>query len=171
MTFSYELGRPSLHFVKNHPAPTICTKPPMPRPRKTRLVRSGPSWPTHPIWLLRLAGERLQGGSHCRNTRLFPVPGRSWHTPLPVARRQTAFESVERSLPRSPGEPPTTIYGPAAQSKLLPTMQTSPPTYSAGLENRPVNLFSDLMRHHTGASLASAPCLAHNDAGPRPRRP
>ena len=27
------------------------------RPRKTRLVRSGPSWPTHPIWLLRLRGR------------------------------------------------------------------------------------------------------------------
>jgi len=53
----------------------------------------------------------------------------------------------------------------AAQSKLLPTMQTAPTTNSAGLENRPVNLFSDLMRHHTSAPPASTPCLAHNDAG------
>src|ERR1700693_2047789 len=29
----------------------------MPRPRETRLVCSGPSWPTHPIWLLRLRGR------------------------------------------------------------------------------------------------------------------
>jgi hypothetical protein len=93
MTFSYELGRPSLHFVKNHPAPTILhPNHRWPRPRKTRLVRSGPSWPTHPIWLLRLARasgckvDRIvgtpaffrfrvdHGMGHC----LLPVEGQIW---------------------------------------------------------------------------------------------
>ena len=45
-----------------------------------------------------------------------------------------------------------------------PTMQTAPVMQSAVLENRPVNLFSDLMLHHMGANLADN--IIQGQAGP-----
>jgi CxxC motif-containing protein (DUF1111 family) len=45
-----------------------------------------------------------------------------------------------------------------------PTMQTAPAMNSAVLENRPVNLFSDLLVHHMGAGLADD--IVQGAAGP-----
>jgi hypothetical protein len=45
-----------------------------------------------------------------------------------------------------------------------PQMQTAPVMNSAVLENRPVNLFSDLMLHHMGAGLADD--IVQGQAGP-----
>src|SRR5215470_13857499 len=45
-----------------------------------------------------------------------------------------------------------------------PTMQTAPVMNSAVLENRPVNLFSDLLVHHMGAGLADN--IIQGQAGP-----
>src|SRR5262249_52584765 len=45
-----------------------------------------------------------------------------------------------------------------------PTMQTAPVMNSAVLQNRPVNLFSDLLLHHMGAGLADD--IIQGQAGP-----
>jgi hypothetical protein len=45
-----------------------------------------------------------------------------------------------------------------------PTMQTAPVMQTAVLENRPVNLFSDLMLHHMGSNLADN--IIQGQAGP-----
>ena len=45
-----------------------------------------------------------------------------------------------------------------------PQMQTAPVMQSAVLENRPVNLFSDLLLHHMGAGLADN--IIQGQAGP-----
>jgi hypothetical protein len=45
-----------------------------------------------------------------------------------------------------------------------PTMQTAPVMHSAVLENRPVNLFSDVLVHHMGANLADN--IIQGQAGP-----
>src|SRR5262249_49518349 len=45
-----------------------------------------------------------------------------------------------------------------------PTMRTAPAMNSAVLENRPVNLFSDLLVHHMGAGLADD--IIQGAAGP-----
>jgi CxxC motif-containing protein (DUF1111 family) len=45
-----------------------------------------------------------------------------------------------------------------------PQMQTAPSMNSAVLENRPVNLFSDLLLHHMGAGLADN--IIQGAAGP-----
>jgi CxxC motif-containing protein (DUF1111 family) len=45
-----------------------------------------------------------------------------------------------------------------------PQMQTAPVMNSAVLENRPVNLFSDLLVHHMGANLADD--IIQGAAGP-----
>jgi CxxC motif-containing protein (DUF1111 family) len=46
-----------------------------------------------------------------------------------------------------------------------PTMQTAPVLLSAVLQNRPVNLFSDLLLHNMGAGLADG--ISQGQAGPR----
>jgi CxxC motif-containing protein (DUF1111 family) len=46
-----------------------------------------------------------------------------------------------------------------------PTMQTAPVTNSPVLQNRPVNLFSDLMVHDMGVGLADG--ITQGQAGPR----
>src|SRR5262249_46546341 len=45
-----------------------------------------------------------------------------------------------------------------------PAMQTAPVMHSAVLENRPVNLFSDLLVHHMGSNLADN--VVQGQAGP-----
>ena len=45
-----------------------------------------------------------------------------------------------------------------------PTMQTAPVLLSAVLQNRPVNLFSDLLLHNMGAGLADG--ISQGQAGP-----
>jgi CxxC motif-containing protein (DUF1111 family) len=46
-----------------------------------------------------------------------------------------------------------------------PTMQTAPVLISAVLQNRPVNLFSDLLLHHMGVGLVDG--VSQGVAGPR----
>ena len=105
----------------------------MPRPRKTRLVRSGPSWPTHPIWLLRLA--RASG---CKVDRIvgspaffrFRVDHGMRHCLLPGVRRHS--KSVERFRPPSRDR----HRGPRLPVEHLVKRQTSETADFFGLSDR-----------------------------------
>jgi hypothetical protein len=118
MTFSDEMGRPSLHFVKNHPANSK---------RENPAVECRPDITEGPAYIAQNPCAREVGGSN----RLLPV-GLMWGVG-PVTRARLAENGVLTigQLARTPGSSLKRLLGPAASAigfaRQFDSAPSSPP--------------------------------------------
>jgi hypothetical protein len=102
-----------------------------------------------------------------------PTPNQSFKNPIHIAADWMEFQLLMRFMdaPHPVSNPSAsairgrTVFNTIGCSLChTPQMQTAPSMNSAVLENRPVNLFSDLLLHHMGAGLADN--IIQGAAGP-----
>ena len=92
-----------------------------------------------------------------------PIPNQAMNNPIHTLADWMEFQILMRFMnaPQLVSNPSAsairgqTVFNTIGCSLChTPQMQTAPSMNSAVLENRPVNLFSDLLLHHMGAGLA-----------------